>query len=107
MSLMPPSDLLPQAALERCLRELPKCVVLRNEEDLFGNLQRGGDVDLLVGDLELAERTLIRHLGPPIRIIRASYATGYSYVWGHVDLLATIEWHGACYLQAESVLGSQ
>jgi hypothetical protein len=100
----PPNDSVPQAALTRCLRELPNYVVLRNEEDLFGNLQRGGDVDLLVGDLELAERTLIRHLGAPIRIIRSSYVSGYSYDWGHVDLLPTIEWRGACYLRTEAVL---
>jgi hypothetical protein len=35
---------------------LPNYVVLRNEEDLFGNVERGGDIDLLVGDAELAER---------------------------------------------------
>jgi len=93
-----------ETALTRCLRELPNYVVLRNEDDLFGNLQRGGDVDLLVGDLELAERTLIRHLGAPIRMIRSSYVTGYSYDWGHVDLLPTIEWRGACYLRTEAVL---
>ena len=103
----PPKDSVPQAALTRCLRELPNCVVLRNEEDLFGNLQRGGDVDLLVADLELAERTLIRHLGVPVRIIRSSYVSGYSYEWGHVDLVPTIEWRGACYLRTEAVLESR
>jgi len=100
----PPNDSVPVAALVRCLRDLPNYVVLRNEEDLFGNLERGGDVDLLVGDLEVAERTLIRHLGAPVRIIRYSYVTGYSYDWGHVDLLPTIEWRGACYLRTEAVL---
>jgi hypothetical protein len=99
-----PDDSVPHAALTRYLRELPNYVVLRNEEDLFGNLQRGGDVDLLVGDLALAERTLIRHLGVPVRIIRSSYVSGYSYDWGHVDLLPTIEWRGACYLHTEAVL---
>ena len=53
----PPNDSVPEAALTQCLRELPDYVVLRNEEDLFGNLQRGGDIDLLVADLGLAERT--------------------------------------------------
>jgi hypothetical protein len=100
----PPNDLIPRAALEQCLRELPNCVVLRNEEDLFGHLQRGGDVDLLVDDLEVAERTLIRHLGPPLRIIKYSYATGYSFGWGHIDVLRTIEWQGACYLGTEAIL---
>jgi hypothetical protein len=95
---------LPEIALTRWLHELPNYVVLRNEEDLFGNLERGGDIDLLVGDLQLAERMLIRHLGPPVRILRSSYVTGYSYDWGHVDLLPTLEWRGAGYLRAESVL---
>jgi len=99
-----PDDSVPHAALTRYLRELPKYVVLRNEEDLFGNLQRGGDIDLLVEDLGLAERTLIRNLGAPIRVIRASYVNGYSYDWGHVDLLPTVEWRGACYLRTEAVL---
>jgi hypothetical protein len=94
----------PEAALARCLRELPHYVVLRNEEDLFENLQRGGDIDLLVADLRVAERTLIRHLGTPIRIIRSSYVSGYSYDWGHVDLLPTVEWRGACYLPTEAIL---
>jgi thymidylate kinase len=103
----PSSDSVPEAALANCLRELPASVVLRNEEDLFGNLHRGGDVDLLVRDLDRAERTLIRHLGPPLRITRHSYVTGYFYDWGHIDLLPSIEWRGACYLQTEVVLDSR
>lgn len=102
-----PNDSVPQVALTRCLRELPNYVVLRNEEDLFGNLQRGGDIDLLVADLVLAERMLIHHLGPPIRIIKSSYVSGYSYDWGHVDLLPTVEWRGACYLRTEAVIAGR
>jgi hypothetical protein len=100
----PPNDSLPQAALTRCLRELSDYVILRNEEDLFRNLRRGGDIDLLVHDQDLAERTLIRHLGVPIRVMRASDARGYSWDWGHVDLVQTIEWRGACYLRTEAIL---
>jgi|RhiMetdeSRZDD1v2_1073273.scaffolds.fasta_scaffold02848_17 hypothetical protein len=99
-----PETSIPRAALTRYLRELPNYVVLRNEEDLFGNVERGGDIDLLVGDAELAERTLIRHLGPPIWIIRYSYSTGYFFDWGHIDLVRTIEWQGACYLPTEAIL---
>ena len=102
-----PTDSIPQAAFTQCLRELPNYVVLRNEEDLFGNLQRGGDVDLLVEDLELAERTLIRHFGFPVRVIKSHYVRGYSYDWGTVDLIPAIEWRGARYLRTETVLGSQ
>ena len=97
----------PPAALEQYLRELPDCVVLRNEEDVFGHLQRGGDVDLLVGNLERAERTLIRHLGCPIRISRRSYVREYFYDWGNVDLLPSLEWRGACYLRTDSVFDGQ
>src|SRR6185436_13121252 len=61
----------------------------------------------LVADLRVAERTLIRHLGVPIRIIRSSYVSGYSYDWGHVDLLPTVEWRGACYLPTEAVLAGR
>src|SRR5262245_18247042 len=106
MDVMPPANdpIVPRAALEHFLRELPNYVVLRNYEDLFGNLQRGGDIDLLVGDLELAQRLLIRHLGLPIRIMRSSYVAGYSYDWGHIDLVPTVEWRGACYLSTETVL---
>jgi thymidylate kinase len=106
MDVMPPANdpIVPRAALEHFLRELPNYVVLRNYEDLFGNLQRGGDIDLLVGDLELAQRMLIRHLGLPIRIMRSSYVAGYSYDWGHIDLVPTVEWRGACYLSTETVL---
>ena len=98
---------IPRAALTRYLRELPNYVVLRNEEDLFGNVERGGDIDLLVGDAELAERLLIHHLGPPIRINRYSFARGYFFDWGHIDLVQTIEWQGACYLRTEAILESR
>jgi hypothetical protein len=68
-----PETPIPRAALTRYLRELTNYVVMRNEEDLFGNVERGGDIDLLGGDPELAERTLIRHLGPPMWINRYSF----------------------------------
>ena len=61
----------PEEALTDCIQELRDCVVLRNEEDLFGNLRRGGDIDLLVRDLDFAEWTLSRHLGLPVRFIRS------------------------------------
>ena len=96
----------PEAALTQCLREL-NAVVLRNEAELFENLRRGGDVDLLVADLAEAERVLIRHLGAPVQLARRPYAVGYSYDWGHVDLLPTIEWRGAVYLATGKVLANR
>jgi hypothetical protein len=105
---MIPSDVSQRAtsydALLRCLDDLPDFVILRNEQDLSGNLRRGGDVDLLVSDLATAERILIDHLGIPVRITRRSSVTGYSYDWGHIDLLQTLEWRGACYLPTRTVL---
>ena len=100
----PPNNAVPEAALTQCLRELPNCVILRNEEDLFGNLQRGGDIDLLAEDLELAEQTLIHHLGCPIRITRRSYVIEYFYDWGNVDLLPSIEWRGARLVRTEAIV---
>jgi hypothetical protein len=97
-------DSVPAVALTAWLCELTDGVILRNEEDLIGNIRRGGDVDVLVGDLPRAEQTLLRHLGLPVRIIRSSYVTGYAYEWGQIDLLPTLEWRGACYLAPEAVL---
>ncbi len=33
-----------------------------------------------------------------------SYARGYSFDWGHIDVLRTIEWRGASYLRTEAIL---
>jgi len=105
--MSPPNDSVPQAELTQCLREVPNCVVLRNENDLFGNLRRGGDVDLLVRDLELAERILIHRLGRPVRITKRSYVSEYFYDWGNVDLVPSIEWRGAHYLPTEAVIDAR
>jgi thymidylate kinase len=107
LTVRPSGSLVPEAALAKCIRELPDCVVLRNEEELFANIRRGGDLDLLVADPARAERTLLHHLGPPVRISRRSYVTGYFYEWGHVDLLPSVEWRGARYLQADVIVGQR
>jgi hypothetical protein len=106
-SVPPAATSVPEAALTRCLREIPDAVVLRNEEDLVGNLRRGGDVDLLAADAQLAEQLLVRHLGAPVQIARRSYSVGYSYDWGHVDVQSTFEWRGAAYLDAHEVLAAR
>src|SRR5262245_45252867 len=100
----PLNDWVPLAALTRCLRELPNYLILGNEDDLFGNLRRGSDVDLLVDDQDLAERTVLRHLGAPVRVVRASDGRGDSWDWGHVDLVLAIEWRGASYLPTKTIL---
>jgi hypothetical protein len=103
----PPRDSVPETALIEWFRELPSYVILRNEADLFRHIKCGGDIDVLVADIEKAEHTLIRHLGVPVRIIRSSYVRGYSYDWGHIDLLPAVEWRGARFLSTEAVLGGR
>jgi hypothetical protein len=94
-------------ALTHWLGDIGDFVILRNEENWIEHLQRGGDLDVLVGNLEFAEAMLIRHLGVPLRVLRSSYVTGYSYDWGHVDLLPRLEWRGASFLQTDAVFGGR
>lgn len=81
-------------------------MVLRNH-DVFANLARGGDVDLLVADARQAERQLVAELGPPLFVTRRSYVTGLFYDWGHIDLLPALEWRGASYLDHRRVLSDR
>jgi thymidylate kinase len=78
--------------------------LLRNP-DVVGNLQRGGDVDLLVYDSKAFARLLVKRLGPPLMEMRRSYVHGLFWRWGHVDLLPTVEWHGAAYVPESEVFG--
>jgi thymidylate kinase len=91
------------SALLRALESLGSYVVLRNY-DVLANIATGGDVDLLVPDRQHAEEQLIARLGTPVYIVRRSYVTGLFYDWGQIDLLSTLEWRGARYLDAASVL---
>ncbi|MGC8876989.1 hypothetical protein [Thermus sp.] len=87
------------------LRETDGYALLRNP-DVAANLARGGDVDLLVDDPRSFSRRLLEELGPPLMHMERSYVQGFFWRWGHVDLLPTLEWHGAVYLPSEEVLGS-
>lgn len=83
------------------LRELSGYLILRNH-DVLANLERGGDLDLLVQQPASVEKSLITFFGPPTRIAKRSYVWGYSYTWGHVDLLPSLSWRGAIYLSNSS-----
>ena len=98
-----PDSSVPDEALLRALDSLGPYVVLRNH-DILSHLIGGGDVDLLVADRRRAERQLVAGLGTPLFVARRSYVTGLFYDWGHVDLLPSLEWRGAPYLDAGVVL---
>jgi thymidylate kinase len=93
----------PATALLRALDSLGPYVVLRNH-DVLANLATGGDIDLLVSDPRDAERQLVAELGAPLFVARRSYVTGLFYDWGHVDLLPSLEWRGARYLDGTALL---
>jgi len=80
-------------------------IILRNH-DLEKNLQSGGDIDLLVADINSARSLLVQHLGIPIFAMRRSYVEGYFYKWGHIDLTPRMEWRGAQYIENSTIFGS-
>jgi thymidylate kinase len=91
--------------LESFFSELGDYVILRNH-NLTENLQRGGDIDILVNDLDSAGRLLIKNLGQPVFSIRRSYVECFFYEWGHVDLSKSVEWRGAVYLDSLEMFGN-
>lgn len=101
-----PSRSVPRSAIEELLRSLDEFVIVRNE-DVFANLARGGDVDLLAADPAAAEHAIAHHLGNPVVVQRRSYVTGYYYPWGYIDVFPTMEWRGAAYIPASRVLGQK
>jgi thymidylate kinase len=101
-----PHQAVPEAALLRALDSLGAYVVLRNH-DVLNHLAQGGDVDLLVADRRDAERRIVAELGAPLFVARRSYVTGLFYDWGHVDLLPSLEWRGAQYLDTGVVLSGR
>jgi thymidylate kinase len=84
------------------VRELAGSVVLRNH-DLAATLWRGGDIDLLVEDVDAAEQHFIRRLGPPRYVATRSYVRGMYYDWGYIDLFADCEWRGVVYLSGDAI----
>ena len=90
-----------QAVLD-AVRALPGSVVLRNH-DLAANLRRGGDIDLLVDDVNAAERHFITRLGPPRFIASRSYVRGIYYDWGYIDLFPNCQWRGVVYMSSAAI----
>jgi thymidylate kinase len=93
----------PETALVRALESLGPYVVLRNH-DVLAHLATGGDIDLLVPDPRHAEHQLLAELGAPLFVSNRSYVTGLFYDWGHIDLLPSLQWRGATYLDRNTVL---
>jgi hypothetical protein len=99
------ADRQPMPAEETLLAALAATggAVLRNS-DVMANLRRGGDVDILVPHLRAGLRALCGLLGSPRLVLRRSYVWSVCYDWGKVDLLPSLEWRGATYLEAAAVL---
>ena len=96
----------PRAVLERFLARLesgPGFAVAK-QPDLWANLGRGGDWDLVVGDLEPARSLLVEEVGAPLRMVRRSYVVATFYSWGEIDFLPRIEWKGVELVSASRVL---
>jgi thymidylate kinase len=93
----------PETVLLRALDSLGPFVVLRNH-DVLAHVATGGDIDLLAEDPRDAERRLVTELGAPVYVARRSYVTALFYDWGHVDVLPSVEWRGARYLDSAAVL---
>ena len=96
-------DPVPQDAIKAFLDELDDYVILRNH-DIWTNLERGGDVDVLVDDPERCGQLLERHLGNPLLTVRRASVTSYVFLWGHIDVLSSLSWRGAQYLETRGVL---
>src|SRR5919106_777966 len=93
----------PETVLLRALDSLGPFVVLRNH-DVLAHVSTGGDIALLAEDPRDAERRPVTELGTPRFVARRSYVTALFYDWGHVDLLPSLEWRGARYLDSAAVL---
>lgn len=87
------------------LKETDGYVVLRNP-DVAANFGRGGDLDLLVEHPLSFSRRLLEEMGLPVMHMGRSYVQGFFWKWGRVDIMPTLEWHGAIYLPSAEVLGS-
>lgn len=94
-----------RAFLARLEGESRGYVVVKNP-NLWANIERGGDWDLLVGDLPSAQAHLVETLGRPERISRRSYVCSHYFDWGEIDLLSGIEWRGVELVDRDRVLRS-
>lgn len=92
----------PAEAVARWLSETPDRVILRNP-DFASHIAAGGDLDALVGDLHAASRSAVTLLGPPLGVSKWSYVSGHLWQWGAIDMLSSLEWHGAEFMPSSTV----
>lgn len=90
------------AAIASFLEKLDEYVILRNH-DFRASISKGGDIDILVGNMALARKTIRQSLDSQWFIAVRSYVEGVFYPWGHIDLTPCIEWHGAVYIRNETI----
>lgn len=86
------------------LQNAPEQVVLRRQ-DILANLQKGGDVDVLVGRASDFKKALCNQMGKSAWEIHRSYVEQEFYDWGHLDIARNVEWRGAVYLSTTSIIG--
>ena len=84
------------------VRDLAGSIVLRNH-DFAATLRRGGDIDLLVDDVDAAEQHFVTRLGPPRYVATRSYVRGIYYDWGYIDLFSDCQWRGVVYLSGDLI----
>jgi hypothetical protein len=96
----------PQKNLENLFGRLSQWALLRNA-DVYENFARGGDCDLLTGNLDEASRVLVEELGPPILIAHRSYLRSFFYPWGHLDLTNHYYWRGIQLMDGHSILAKK
>lgn len=95
-----------EATIEKLLeflRDADDCVVLRNQ-DVRACLQRGGDVDVLVADIDAFRTAFQLRMGPPSWRIRRSYVEQLFQAWGHIDIATRLEWRGAVYVHGQELV---
>jgi len=96
------SNLDPQS-LSNFLRENSENFLILRNPDISASLLRGGDVDCLVRDINLACTAIQSALGPPFLRISRFYVTQLFYPWGHIDLSTQVTWKSLRYLESDEL----
>jgi thymidylate kinase len=94
-----------RTAIRAFFDALGSYVILRNH-DIDQNLNRGGDIDVLVDNINLARTRLCEILGQPLFSLRRTYVESHFYEWGHIDLTPRMEWRGAVYISNTTILNN-
>jgi hypothetical protein len=99
---------LPRRALQLFLDELALCgYAAAKAPELWRNLERGGDWDLVVLDVADAYQLLVSLLGRPQSVDRRSYVWCCYYEWGEIDLLPGLEWRGLPLVEGVDILAGR